>query len=98
MLIDESGYSFPSGHSMISIAFYGFLIYVGYKLIKNKWVRVTYITTLCLLIATIAFSRLYFGVHYPTDILAGLTIGYVLLCLYIKLFETKIFKKEEDLV
>lgn len=98
MLIDESGYSFPSGHSMVSIAFYGFLIYIGYKLIKKKWVKITYITMLSLLIATIAFSRLYLGVHYPTDVLAGLTIGYILLYVYIKLFESKIFLKEKDLV
>ena len=39
MLIDESGYSFPSGHSMVSIAFYGFLIYICYNLIKNKAAR-----------------------------------------------------------
>ena len=94
MLIDENGYSFPSGHSMVSIAFYGFLIYIGYKLIKKKWVRTTYIIVLSLLITIIAFSRLYFGVHYPTDVLAGLTFGYVLLYVYIKLFSKYILKEK----
>ena len=93
MLIDESGYSFPSGHSMVSIAFYGFLIYVTYKFVKNKYIKASLISFLSILIASIAFSRLYFGVHYPTDVLAGLTFGYVLLCGYIKVFNKYILSE-----
>lgn len=96
MLIDESGYSFPSGHSMVSIAFYGFIIYVCYNLIKNKKVKCIIISVLSLLIALIAFSRLYFGVHYPTDVLAGLTLGYVTLFLYIKVFSKYILESKNN--
>lgn len=94
MLIDESGYSFPSGHSMVSIAFYGFLIYICYKMINKRWIRNFIIALLSILIALIAFSRLYFGVHYPTDVLAGLTFGYIFLYVYIRIFNKYIFYKE----
>lgn len=96
MLIDESGYSFPSGHSMVSIAFYGFLIYICYNLIKNKKLRTIIISVLSLLILLIAFSRLYFGVHYPTDVLAGLTLGYITLFFYIKIFSRYILEKNKQ--
>ncbi len=96
MLIDESGYSFPSGHSMVSIAFYGFLIYLCYKLIKNKKLKVIAIFSLSLIIALIAFSRLYLGVHYPTDVLAGLTSGYVFLGVYIIIFKRYIMKEKNN--
>lgn len=92
MLIDETGYSFPSGHSMVSIAFYGFLIYICYKLIKKKWIRNVAITLFSLLVMLIAFSRLYFGVHYPTDVLAGLTFGYIFLYIYIRVFNKYILQ------
>ena len=95
MLIDESGYSFPSGHAMVSMAFYGFLIYICYKMIKRKWLKNLMISLLSILIALIAFSRLYFGVHYPTDVLAGLTFGYIFLYVYIRIFNKYIFNKKE---
>ncbi len=95
MLIDERGYSFPSGHSMVSIVFYGFLIYICYKLIKQKSVKIICITLLSLVILLIAFSRLYLGVHYPTDVLAGLTSGYIFLGLYIIIFKKYILKNEK---
>ena len=49
-IIDESGYSLPSGHSMVSMAFYGYLIYLVYKNIKNKYIRISLITFLRLYI------------------------------------------------
>ncbi len=94
MIINESGFSFPSGHSELSIVLYGFLIYLCYKLIKNKWLKVTLVSLLSLLIALIAFSRLYFGVHYLTDVLAGLTLGYIFIYLYIKICKKYMFEDE----
>ena len=74
-IIDESGYSFPSGHSMVSAAFYGFLIYLIYKNVKNKYVKWGLITVLSLLIILIGISRIYLGVHYTSDVLAGFLIA-----------------------
>lgn len=74
-IIDETGYSFPSGHSMVSAAFYGFLIYLIYKNVKNKYLKWLLITGLSLLILLIGTSRIYLGVHYTSDVLAGFLIS-----------------------
>lgn len=74
-IIDESGYSFPSGHSMVSAAFYGFLIYLIYKNIRNKYLKYLLITLLSSLIILIGTSRIYLGVHYTSDVLAGILIS-----------------------
>lgn len=74
-LIDESGYSFPSGHSMVSAAVYGFLIYLIFKNIKNKYLKWISIILLTNLIVLIGISRIYLGVHYTSDVLAGFLIS-----------------------
>lgn len=89
-LIDVSGYSFPSGHSMVSVAFYGFLIYVIYKKIENKTFKAVSIIFLGLLILLIGLSRIYLGVHYASDVLAGFCISVV----YIILFTNFVFKNK----
>ena len=80
-IIDESGYSFPSGHSMVSAAFYGFLIYLIYKNVKNKYIKWSLITLLTILIILIGGSRIYLGVHYTSDVLAGflMAISYLII-------------------
>ena len=82
-IIDESGYSFPSGHSMVSAAFYGFLIYLIYKNVKNKYLKWGLITILSLLIFLIGISRIYLGVHYTSDVLAGFLIAISYLIIFI---------------
>ncbi len=74
-LIDEKGYSFPSGHSMVSAAFYGLLIYLIYKKVKNTYLKTFLITMLVILIISIGVSRIYLGVHYTSDVLAGFLIS-----------------------
>ena len=81
-LITETGYSFPSGHSMVSMAFYGFLIYLIYKLVKNSKIKWTLIISLSIIICTIGISRIYLGVHYASDVLAGFTISISYLVIY----------------
>lgn len=83
----ETGYSFPSGHAMVSTGFYGFLIYISYKRIKNKAVRNIVIALLSLLILLIGTSRIYLGVHYATDILGGFIIGTIYLLIFIKIIK-----------
>ena len=84
-IINEIGYSFPSGHSMVSMAFYGFLIYLIYKNVKNKYLKLSLISILSLLIVMIGISRIYLGVHYTSDVCAGFLISISYLVLYINL-------------
>ena len=82
-IIDESGYSFPSGHSMVSMAFYGFLIYLIHKNVKNNYLRTGLIVLLFLLIISIGISRIYLGVHYTSDVLAGFLVAISYLILFV---------------
>ena len=82
-IIEETGYSFPSGHSMISMAFYGYLIYLIYKYVKNKYIKWISIVVLSLLICTIGISRIYLGVHYTSDVLGGFLISISYLVIFI---------------
>jgi len=82
-IIDESGYSFPSGHSMVSAAFYGFLIYLIYKNVKNKYLKWGLITLLSLLTILIGISRIYLGVHYTSDVLVGVFIAISYLIIFV---------------
>ena len=82
-LINETGYSMPSGHSMVSMAFYGYLIYLIYKYVKNKNLKISLIVFLCLLIILVGLSRIYLGVHYTTDVLAGYLLGISYLIIFV---------------
>ena len=82
-IVEETGYSFPSGHSMVSMAFYGYLIYLIYRYIKNKYVKWILITILSILICLIGISRIYLGVHYTSDVLGGFLISISYLVVYI---------------
>lgn len=82
MLIEESGFSFPSGHSMAAMTFYGFIIYLIWQ---NKWKKKNKVISsvlLSLLIVLIGTSRIYLGVHYASDVLAGFIISLIYLILY----------------
>ena len=82
-IIQEIGYSFPSGHSMISMAFYGYLIYLIYRYVKNKYIKWISISLLSILICLIGISRIYLGVHYTSDVLGGFLISISYLVIYI---------------
>ena len=93
-LIAETGYSFPSGHSMVSMAFYGYLIYLIYKNVRNKKLRWTLMTCFSLLILIIGLSRIYLGVHYTSDVFAGFLFSLGYLVVYIKLTDPIVFLKK----
>lgn len=96
VLKEVSGFSFPSGHALMSFAFYGLLIYIVWHEIKNKVLRWILTIVLILLIHIIAFSRVYLRVHYASDVLAGLAVGFIWLVLslwMIRLLEKRNMKK-----
>lgn len=87
-LVEESGFSFPSGHSMAAFGFYGLFIYLIYKSNLNKKVKILLITLLSILILLIGLTRIYLGVHYPTDVIAGFIMSFIFLIIF-----TNIIKK-----
>ncbi len=91
-LINETGYSFPSGHSMVNTAFYGLIIYFIYKNVKNIALRNALCILLGILILLIGISRIYLGVHYASDVIAGLFISLAYLIIVTKIIEKN--KKE----
>lgn len=74
-LVQATGYSFPSGHSMVSIAFYGALAYLLWNWLPYPGLRRLTAGLCALLVLSIGISRIYLGVHYPSDVLAGFIAG-----------------------
>lgn len=93
-IIQETGYSFPSGHSMVSMAFYGYLVYLIYKYVENKNIKWILITLLSILICSIGISRIYLGVHYTSDVLGGFLISISYLVIYISAINKFLLDKE----
>ena len=68
-------WSFPSGHAMSAAIVYGTVAYLAARLQKRRWHRAVTLLAALVIILLIAASRLYLGVHYPSDVLAGIIIG-----------------------
>lgn len=77
-LLDVSGFSFPSAHSSVSMVVYGFLILLIRKHYQGKYKNL-YIGICILLILLTGISRIYFNVHYITDVIAGFGLGLIIL-------------------
>jgi undecaprenyl-diphosphatase len=82
-LVVEQSFSYPSGHSMGSLIYYGFLGYLVVRSQRGRSSKLFLTFAFILLILMIGFSRIYLGVHYPSDVLAGFSAGtvWLLLCI-----------------
>lgn len=67
--------SFPSGHAMSAAIVYSTVAYLAARLHRYRWARLLVMTAAMTLVALISFSRIYLGVHYPSDVIAGVAIG-----------------------
>lgn len=84
-LLTEASFSFPSGHATGAAALYGFLIYFIWKTVKNKSLRFFLSAVFALVIIGVVVSRLYLGVHYASDVVAGLIVAGIWIAVGIRL-------------
>lgn len=81
LLKAAKGFSFPSGHALMSVTFYGLLILIVWQNIQQAWLKWILSAFLVLLIIVIGLSRVYLRVHYASDVIAGFSVGLVWLLL-----------------
>ena len=106
-LTEPSSSSFPSGHAMTSAIAYFTVAYLIARLEKRRWMRALTICISLALVLLISISRLYLGVHYPSDVVAGMVIGlaWAGFCLagleavrvFALRFRPRVLEQEEDL-
>jgi membrane-associated phospholipid phosphatase len=84
LLEPVSGLSFPSGHSLMSVTFYGLLILLVWENITDRFRKWLIISLLIVLILLIGFSRIYLRLHYFSDVIAGFSAGIIWLTLSIR--------------
>jgi undecaprenyl-diphosphatase len=94
-LVSVETLSYPSGHAMSAMAFYGFVIYLFYRFKMNMFLKVTLMLLLFLLIVSIGISRIYLGVHYPSDIAGGFIAGFIWIVFCVILFDLiELFRRD----
>lgn len=92
-LVNETTYSFPSGHAMINITVYTMLGIFAIKYIRSKKIKISVIIMCIIMPLIISFSRVYLGVHYAGDVLGGMLLGFA-----VTVFIYALLKKEEKLL
>jgi undecaprenyl-diphosphatase len=84
LLEEAKNFSFPSGHALMSVTFYGLLAYIVWHSVKNTTLKWTLIILLVLWILLIGTSRVYLRRHYYTDVMAGFAMGFLWLVISLK--------------
>lgn len=98
LLEPVKGLSFPSGHAMMSVSFYGLLILLVWENVTNRFWKWLFTSLLVILILLIGFSRIYLRLHYFSDVMAGFAAGVIWLsiCVWIIGRMERFSKKEID--
>jgi undecaprenyl-diphosphatase len=88
LLKAAKGLSFPSGHAIMSVTFYGLLLYILFQSVNIDWLKSVLAILLAVLILLIGYSRVYLRVHYASDVLAGFIIGLIWLFISLSVLNT----------
>lgn len=75
--VHEHSFSFPSGHSVLAMVMYGVIVYKTQDKLRSGWAKAALMVGALLMIAGIGVSRVYLGVHYPSDVAGGYFVGAV---------------------
>ena len=84
LLYEAKGLSFPSGHALMSVSFYGLMCYIVLRTVEHRFLKWFLFALLIFMIVLVGFSRIYLRVHYTSDVIAGYCMG--LLWLFISIF------------
>lgn len=87
--IPEDGYSFPSSHALVAPVFYGLITFFIYKKCAKVWQKTLLVCTYLSLITLVSFSRVYLGVHWASDVVAGSLLGSAFVMLLLIFFGKK---------
>jgi len=96
-LATESTYSFPSGHASVSLAVYGTLGYIAARQLGTRRAQIGALVAAVLVVLLIGFSRLYLGVHFLTDVIAGFSVGlaWVALCVVLLHLRLRLLARDQ---
>jgi undecaprenyl-diphosphatase len=95
-LISEVGYSFASAHAMLAVVFFTLVAYSYKNHFKNRIVRAIFILGCAAMVLLVSVSRIYLGVHYATDVFAGLLMGLIIAAISILMYEKHHPRKFSD--
>ena len=95
-LATESTYSFPSGHASVSLAVYGTIGYILARHASTRGKQFAALAGAAVLVLLIGFSRLYLGVHYLSDVIAGFSLGLAWVALCVVLLELRLRLKRRQ--
>ncbi|WP_432353474.1 phosphatase PAP2 family protein [Sporosarcina sp. A2] len=96
-LVEISGYSFPSGHTMMATSLYVILAFILWRNIRNAG-RILIVFVALFMIGMICISRIYLGVHYPSDVVGGITASSFWLLISISVYTLYMERRSESTV
>jgi membrane-associated phospholipid phosphatase len=85
--LSVTGFSYPSGHALAATVIFGLLAYLLFRFTRTHLLKVLIVLLAVTMIALVAMSRVYFAVHYPTDVLGGILLGALVLTIFITVIE-----------
>ncbi|MCP1311373.1 phosphatase PAP2 family protein [Paenibacillus tyrfis] len=86
-LLEEDGFSFPSSSSVAAVALYGIIVYLLWSHIRNRTGKIALTSAAIFMMVCIGLSRIYLGVHYPSDVIGGMLAGAAWLWLAIAVYK-----------